>query len=191
LAFRTSVVGTGDLGSWPLLTGHPGSPTGLDAGDEICRTLAADAGLPDPDSFKAWLSTDAVDAIDRFFHDGPLRRVDGVKIADDLVDLTDNGPAAGITSDEYGSYYNQSVYTGTDNNGLYSSLTCGNWTDTGLTAHFGYASGAYTWWSKLGSNTRNCTNQIALYCLADSPDLLLSWGSFESGDLSGWSAVVD
>ncbi|MGB5295352.1 MAG: hypothetical protein WBP34_10405, partial [Thermoanaerobaculia bacterium] len=53
VAFVTSVNGTADLGSWP----EAGSALGASAGDEICRTLATAATLPNASSFVAWLST--------------------------------------------------------------------------------------------------------------------------------------
>jgi hypothetical protein len=57
-AFVTSVSGTGDLGSWP----DAGSATGLAAGNAICRARAALAGLPNANTYRAWLSTDSTDA---------------------------------------------------------------------------------------------------------------------------------
>jgi hypothetical protein len=57
-AFVTSVSGTGNLGSWP----DAGSATGLAAGNAICRARAAAAGLPNATTYRAWLSTETVDA---------------------------------------------------------------------------------------------------------------------------------
>jgi len=51
VAFVTSVTGTADLGSWP----EAGSAVGAAAGNAICRTLAADAGLQNAGTFIAWL----------------------------------------------------------------------------------------------------------------------------------------
>lgn len=188
LAFVSSAYGSGDLGSWPLLAGFPGAPTGLDAGDAICRTLAAAAFLPYPDSFKAWLSTSTVDARDRFVHDGPWIRLDGVPFADDLADLTDDGPAVPLSVDETGGYHYSVGMTGTLLDGTGSAYTCGDWTDAGAMGEIGYSNGAWSWWSDythLGcSGTSN-----HVYCLSDAPDELLFWSSFESGDLGRWSAV--
>ncbi len=188
LAFRTSATGPGDLGTWPVLAGHPDAPTGLDAGDAVCRTLARQAFLPYADGFTAWLSTSGVDARDRFVHDGPWQRVDGVRIADDLLDLTDDGPEAGIVTDEHGAYLAIEVHTGTDDDGLRTTQTCGDWMDSGATVYWGWSSGAYGYWSKV--NDYSCDTPLALYCLADSPHVLTGWDSFETGDLSRWSAAV-
>src|SRR5688572_20449691 len=57
-AFVTSVSGTGDLGSWP----EAGSATGLAAGNAICRARATAAGLPNANTYRAWLSTASTDA---------------------------------------------------------------------------------------------------------------------------------
>ncbi len=96
----TSASGTGNLGSWPQAGGH----TGLAAGDAICRSLAADAGLADASLFRAWLSTSTTDA---YCHvaglagtkssncgqpslpdAGPWQRTDGVSFSHRLSDLT-------------------------------------------------------------------------------------------------------
>ena len=98
--FVTSASGTGNLGSWPQAGGH----TGLAAGDAICRSLAADAGLADASLFRAWLSTSTTDA---YCHvagfagkkssncgqpslpdAGPWQRTDGVSFSHRLSDLT-------------------------------------------------------------------------------------------------------
>lgn len=57
-AFVTSVSGTGNLGSWP----DAGSATGLAAGNAICRARATAAGLPNANTYRAWLSTETTDA---------------------------------------------------------------------------------------------------------------------------------
>lgn len=57
-AFATSVTGTGDLGSWP----EAGAATGLAAGDAICRFRADQAGLPNANTYRAWLSDSNTDA---------------------------------------------------------------------------------------------------------------------------------
>jgi hypothetical protein len=56
--FMTSVRGNGDLSTWPDAHGL----TGLQAGDEICRTRAAAASLPDSNNYVAFLSDSNTDA---------------------------------------------------------------------------------------------------------------------------------
>lgn len=57
-AFVTSVQGQGNLSMWP----DAGGKTGLEAGDAICRNRAAAASLPNPQAYRAWLSTSTTDA---------------------------------------------------------------------------------------------------------------------------------
>ena len=57
-AFVTSEIGNGNLNSWP----SSGGLFGLPAGDNICRVLAGDAGLPNANTYRAWLSTASTDA---------------------------------------------------------------------------------------------------------------------------------
>ncbi len=56
--FITSTTGTATLSTWPDAHGM----TGLAAGDEICRTRAAAAGIADAASYIAFLSDDTNDA---------------------------------------------------------------------------------------------------------------------------------
>lgn len=68
IAFVTSVTGTGNLNSWSAANGK----TGLEAADQICRTLAANADpplpeSPGPETFVAWLSDSNNDAYCRVF----------------------------------------------------------------------------------------------------------------------------
>ena len=57
-AFVTSVSGTGNIASWAGATGV----TVLDKGDSICRARATAAGLPNPTTYRVWMSTSATDA---------------------------------------------------------------------------------------------------------------------------------
>jgi hypothetical protein len=57
-AFVTSVSGTADLSTWTGANGQQG----LAAGDSICQSRAAAAGLPNPGGYIAWLSDDQNDA---------------------------------------------------------------------------------------------------------------------------------
>ncbi|MEZ5313893.1 MAG: hypothetical protein R2862_09735 [Thermoanaerobaculia bacterium] len=59
LVFVTSARGSGDLRAGRRRAGA----SGLEAGDNICRNLAAAAHLPLPDSFVAWLSNSSEDAV--------------------------------------------------------------------------------------------------------------------------------
>jgi len=57
-AWVTSVLGNGNLSSWP----EAGGLTGLAAGDAICRARAAAGGHPNASTYRAWLSDASTDA---------------------------------------------------------------------------------------------------------------------------------
>ncbi|QQR73010.1 MAG: hypothetical protein IPJ17_16185 [Holophagales bacterium] len=57
-AFVTSVSGNGNLFTWAGATGL----TGIERADSVCRARATAGGLPNASTYRAWLSTPAVDA---------------------------------------------------------------------------------------------------------------------------------
>ena len=99
--FLSSSTGTGNLQSWP----DSGGNAGLAAGDAICRARATAGGLANASNFKAWLSTDSVNAGDRITSNGPWVRLDGVKVADTKAALLSGGIFAPINLDDLGFYY--------------------------------------------------------------------------------------
>ncbi|NRA42863.1 MAG: midcut-by-XrtH protein [Pseudomonadales bacterium] len=75
VVFLTSTLQDGSLG-------------GLAGADAICQNRAADAGLQNPDNYKAWLSDSAVSVADRFAQsEYPYVRTDGTVHANDWDDL--------------------------------------------------------------------------------------------------------
>lgn len=183
-AFVTSAAGNGDLGSWPEADA---GTSGIEAGDSICRNLAASAGLPLAPSFKAFLSDDATDAIDRFEHDGSWVRPDGVPVAADKAELISESLFTAITVTETGDYLPSSVlhlvWTGTNPDGTRSNGHCGNW-QIGLDAAQGRAgnsTAANAHWT--GGNPTNppwdCNDSFALYCLADAGQEVVFSDRFE------------
>lgn len=200
LAFLSSVPGQGKLADWP----QAGDAVGLAAGDAICQTLAAEAFLPAPGSFVAWLSTasPAVNAADRVGSggsQGPWKRVDAYTIAGDLADLTDSTLDTSLHQFETGDYLTGDCsgfgpcrsWTGTDADGTAAAQTCDDWTDS-----TGAFSGAYgssadgplpVIWSQLGWSS--CNVNFRLYCL--STVLTIFWDGFElTHDTSRWSGAV-
>jgi hypothetical protein len=197
LAFLTSVEGPGQLAEWP----QAGSEVGLAAGDAICRTLAAEAFLPAPESFVAWLSTSTptVNAVDRLEIDGPWKRLDAYTIANDLPDLADSTLDTSLHQFETGAYLTGDcssfpecrTWTGTDAFGAATAQTCDDWADS---------SGAFSGtngnaadgplpliWSQIG--TTSCNANFRFYCL--STVLTIFWDGFElTGDTSRWSSAV-
>jgi hypothetical protein len=164
-AFITSTAGNGNLSSWPGAGGH----TGLAAGDAVCQARASEAGLPNADRFRAWLSSSASNAIDRISSDGPWVRLDGVRVASSRLDLTDGQLFSSINLTQTGYYLgNYGVWTGTDATGVGSASNCSDWTsdrDASLGTR-GVADSAGNDWSSGDSAT--CNNAIfRLYCLED------------------------
>ena len=187
LAFLTSVTGHGDLSLWP----DAGGATGIAAGDAICRARATAAGLDDPSSFKAWLSDSTIDAKDRFLNDGRWVRLDGVRIADNLADLTDGQLFTSINVMENGQYYGswETVWTGTEQDGLLIGGACNDWIDSSDSAHgyVGLPIDTTHLWTKNLNHTCNRANH--LYCLSDVVSSWIFGDDFESGDAGSWSLV--
>jgi hypothetical protein len=197
-AFVTSITGTGDLGSWP----EAGSATGLAAGNAICRARANAAGLPNANTYRAWLSTSTTDA---YCH---IRGQSGLKGACTGGTPLAAGPwylANGITNftgsldeltneleiyrpvmmDEFGdilpSGWDQRLYwTGSDPDGtVFASAPwhCSNWTVSDSTtgaAGDGYGT-AYRW-STAGFGP-SCNQPQRLLCLepGESDVATLEW----------------
>ena len=215
-AFVTSVVGTGELGSWP----DAGLAVGLDAGDAICAARAAAAGLPNPGQFRAWLSSESNDA---FCHvqgwpgerasncglpappetSGPWYRTDGHAFAPRL--LAALGPAGGIRTspavDEFGTTLPEAsdvaIWTGTTEDGVAAAgSVCLGWTSgsgaSGLRGHLRAATSGFTEYFANGA----CGNQARLLCLQQAAGapfpppkpgaIAFVTAAAGGGDLSAW-----
>jgi hypothetical protein len=128
--------------------------------------VAKAAGLPG--SFKAWLSTPTVDAIDRIADVGPWYQTpsDGgvVKTFNNKANLT-GAAIVGIGTTETGEHLNlRGVWTGTAAGGKKTSSTCAGFT----IADAGYgtigASASATEWTNGGPGTSTCPSGNHLYC---------------------------
>ena len=165
-AFITSTSGSGNLSAW---TGA-GANTGVAAGDAVCQSLAAAKGLTNAAGFKAWLSTSTTDAKTRFTSNGPWVRLDGVKVAASLADLTDGTLFTTINLTETGQYLTAyGVWTGTVGAGLKDTQTCGDWTNgtTGALGMVGMACFGNSMWTQY-TNTWTCEGtNYHMYCLED------------------------
>jgi hypothetical protein len=185
-AFVTSVSGTGNLGAWPEAGGHVGTA----AGDAICQSLAAAAGLGVPETYMAWLSTPSENAIDRFTYDGPWIRIDDVLVAASKADLTDSQLLTSVNFSESGDYFgSRGVWTGATGAGQAGGASCNEWTDdsgvySGLT---GYAYAVDERWTD-GVEYECSTSVFHLYCFSQVAYLFVA--GFETGHTSAWSATV-
>jgi hypothetical protein len=176
LAFVTGVTGTGDLGSWP---DADEAAVGLAAGDSICRNRALQADLPQAQSYQAWLSDAGTDARDRFEHDGPFQRPDGMQIAASVAELASGTLFTAINQTEAGAYItNESVWSGTNPDGTADAEHCGSWQSTAGNGRGGRANAASGHWTSQDTNT--CSFEYArLYCLADFVPALIFEDGFE------------
>jgi len=162
-AFLSTAWGAGDLSLWSDATG-----TGLAAGDAICQSLATAQSITG--TFKAWLSDSTTNAKDRFTSNGPWVRLDGVKIANNMADLTDGAIYSTINLTETGQYMGAyGVFTGTVSNGTAHASTCSNWTSNSSAVHgmAGIANYANQKWTEY-YDLWGCDLTIYhLYCLED------------------------
>lgn len=187
LAFVTSALGTGNLSSWPAAGGE----SGIQAGDTICRNLAAAAHLPAPESFIAWLSTTTIDAADRLLlSDIDYRRVDGFPIASSKSALLSSGARNSLHVHESGGYLHSipAIHTGTDEAGSEAESHCLNWTsgsqnDEGWRGYASLDSNGY--WTDHSAIT--CNQNGRIYCFSNV--VTLFWDGFDlTEDLSRWSS---
>ena len=177
MAFFTSSSGTADLSTWA----DAGGATSLDAADNICRASASRASLPLPQSYRAWLSTSQVDAPSRFEFDGPLYRVDGVRVVASMSDLSVGLLEAPMQLDESGTFgpiFFEDVWTGTRADGHADAHTCVDWTSSTdpFGGEFGQTYAADFGWTQfyIDEYRAGCGSpNWHLYCVGDNDSLFL------------------
>jgi len=157
IAFVTSLTYDGNLAT---LQG------GLAGADKKCHILANAAGLPD-NTYRAWLSTSSVNAIDRLGAARGWVRVDGKPFADTKEDIAAGKIYHPLRVDENGHYDNtpggSDVWTGTDSDGTVSSFgTCSDWANSAGNGNTGDDDGVASVFTSYGS--QSCGNQARLYC---------------------------
>jgi hypothetical protein len=182
--FVTSTSGPGDLGAWP--EGQP--ETGLAAGDRVCRTRAAAAGLPGADEYVAWLSDGNDDAYCRVHglagkkfawcgqaefpaNAGPwLRRDDQHAINDASVafyGVPAHGVIRPILFDEFGTLLPADAvpFTGTGWTGTAREDDCGGWksSEQSVFGSNGSSHAVAPTWSDWGAG--HCSTPRPLICL--------------------------
>lgn len=148
IVFVTSLTYDGNLG-------------GLEGADQICQTRATAAGLPQ-NTYKAWLYTSTVNAIDRLGSARGWVRVDGKPFADTKADIEANKIYHPIRVDETGAFVNDTlkltVWTGT------IDKRCSDWTssDNAVGGNLGSCDGVGTTFTQ--SNWSYCNTTHHLYC---------------------------
>lgn len=141
---------------------------GLAKADQRCRGLAAMAGLPRFETYRAWLSSQTISASDRLLHSrGRYVLVNGLVVADDWDDLTSGSLQRPIDVDEHSETQQVGVWTGTlpDGSIAVGSTQCDDWTDHSL-GQDGGGGGSDVfdmWWTFVGQV--GCGSEAALYCI--------------------------
>ncbi|MCY1056739.1 hypothetical protein [Nannocystis sp. SCPEA4] len=173
LLFMTSQKFDGDLG-------------GVSGADLKCHAAASAAGLPNANKYRAWLSDNFQSPETRFdqwdLPGVPVILTGGLIVADDLLDLVDNGPHTGIARTEFGeALFKERVWTNTSAFGEIFSIDdhCDNWlaADGLLQARSGINAlvvedgpewdswRAERWWTSFAGLT--CSAFAHLYCIDD------------------------
>lgn len=148
-------------------TTYSGNLGGLSGADQICQSLADQAGLPG--TYKAWLSDSLTSVSSRITHASvPYQRVDGVIIANNWSDLTDSSLGAAISITESGEIVvGTAVWTNSKANGAIASTTntCTDWGATSGQGFRGNDSSMNRYWTMSG--LLGCNYSLHLYCFQD------------------------
>lgn len=145
-------------------TTHTGALGGLAGADAICQARAAGVNLAG--TYRAWLSTGTVNAIDRLGSASGWVRPDGRPFANSRADLAAGRIFYPAVLNERGSPSIGNVWTATTATGALSGTAhCLNWTSgtetTGTQTYGSNEYGTFAWTSNGGAT---CTNQHHLYC---------------------------
>ena len=152
-AFVTSTKQTANLG-------------GLSGADALCQARANAASLPG--TFRAFLSTSTVDAINRFGTARGWVRPDGKPFLDKLTDITTSHVLYPARLDENGTDVGSDIYfTGSNNLGTLSVFgSCSDWTSASASSTTaGGVSDANSYEVAYGAS-RYCGDSQRLLCLA-------------------------
>lgn len=142
---------------------------GLHGADQRCRNLATKANLPNPLSYKAWLSTPRMSAANRLLNSpGRYILVNGLVVAQNWNSLTSGTIETTITVDENSQTQDVPAWTGTTAKGepALGSEFCDDWDDdSGLLKFggFGLSDSADAAWSYFGDEA--CDSELHLYCI--------------------------
>lgn len=142
---------------------------GLADADQICNA-AAQAVTPKllPGTYRAWLSTDSVDAWTRIL-DQPYLRVDGLVVASSLPQLLGSALETPLMITEQGTITPApAVWTGTNDDGtLGGPSPCSNWTAASGNASAGAIGATGPGWSNAG--LAPCATQYPIFCFQTGP----------------------
>ena len=138
------------------------SPAGLIGGDARCNRVATSSGLGG--TWRAWLSAEGSNAIDRIEGDGPWYLTDGSTLVFASRAALAAGPAAKINRDELGGELADDlpVWTGTTSTGASLASTCSAWTAIAGSGHVGRIGSMTASWTDDGE--LGCGSYAYLYC---------------------------
>jgi hypothetical protein len=151
-----------------LSTGTFATSGGIPAADSLCQDEATSAGLPNPSSFVALLSTTSASAAARVDLSGaPWVRPDGIPLTASAADLVRPPLQAAPSQHADGSYATVEVFpqtggslatAGTD------ASSCSNWTSNAslATSTVGESSDPFNWF--LGSTAVPCSSPAPVFC---------------------------
>ena len=147
-------------------TTYNGNLPGVFGGDAKCQARAQAAGLEG--NFKAWLSGSSGESAGaRLFHSPfPYVRVDGAKVADNWVDLTDGTLDDSFGVDEFGNPVGGEAWTGTDGSSFPVAARCNDWFSASgdVLGAVGNPSATNSFWSY--KSTQDCDRtDVRLYCI--------------------------
>lgn len=140
--------------------------------DSICLNRAKDAGLPEPQRFKAWLSSSEEDARDRFNRErrGRLVMVNGLVLAAGWEALLAGQLENPLEVTEIGTTYHGKVWTGTKSSGqaAVGSDHCLDWTTNSplSSGYYGYSDEISFEWTLADQidNPAPCYAPLKIYC---------------------------
>jgi hypothetical protein len=138
----------------------------LAAGDLLCQS-AADSVLAGG-TWKVWLSTSTVNAIDRIVEHGPWYRMSGSAVLFNNKPNLRTLPDVPIEENEHGHtvlWGDDDAWTGTSTGGGAGPARCGDWTSVSASVQGTYgsaraSSAVWTSWS-----TMPCNDHLHLYCI--------------------------
>ncbi len=151
-------------------TTHQGDLGGLSGADAICQGLAdAPTAKVPKGKYKAWLSTEEIDAQDRFaYSTNPIVLANFTEVAPNILELTKGDISNSIAVDESGATHASMAWTGTLADGTLSNSHCQGWTTSqsavcDCNGGYGSTSNQDARWSYMGSGM--CDGAKRLYCL--------------------------
>ena len=148
-------------------TQHSGNLGGLGGADSICNARALEAGLFGV--YKAWLADSTGSPSTRFAQSAfPYLRVDGIKVAENWVDLITNGVINPISKDELNQEYDPFTYVWTNvkpDGTPKTGSSCADWTDSTITTSnpaVGRTNLSTNFWTD--GQGRQCPTLLPIYC---------------------------